>query len=164
MFLKMKIYATILSVYEIFTILFLHSKSTCNEIFTTNFCLDGVSKYFIFCIAVPVIVSLIIMWVNEIRKYFRSRHSFFYRAKSAVQDMASEIKDRVADKVSPQYFERLITAFLIIGLKRYADKNPKVREFLKDVIGLDIFEEDKGGAEREKEKVSTPKKKRQTRS
>lgn len=164
MFLKLKIYVTIFAVYEIFAILFLHSKSTCNDIFTTNFCLDGVSKYFIFCVAIPVVISLIIIWVNETRKYFRNRHSFFYRAKSAVQDMASEIKDRFSSKVSPQYFERLITAILIIGVKRYADKNPKAREFLKEVIGLDIFEEDKGGAEKERERVSTPKKKGQTRS
>lgn len=164
MFLKMKIYATIFAVYEIFAVLFLHSKSTCNDIFTTNFCLDGVSKYFIFCVAVPVVVSLVIMWVGEIRRYILRRHSFFYRARSAVKDIASEIKDRVAEKVSPQYFERLMTAILIIAVKRYADKNPKAKDFIKEIIGLDIFEEDKGGAEKERERVSTPKKKGQTRS
>lgn len=142
MFLKLKIYVTIFAVYEIFAVLFLHSKSMCNDVFTTNFCLDGVSKYFIFCVAVPILVSLFVMWVGEIRKYIRHRHSFLYRAKSAVKDMAYEIKHKVSEKVSPQYLERLIAAFLIIGVKRYADKNPKAKEVLKEIIGLDIFEEE----------------------
>lgn len=154
MFLKMKLCATIFSIYEIFAVLFLHSKSSCNSIFTANFCSDGVEKYFIFCVALPILVGLIIMWIGEIRKYIRHRHSFFYRAKSTVKDFASEIKDKISERVSPQYLERLIVAFLIIGVKRYADKNPKAREVLKDIIGMDIFEEEQ---ETEAEKISKKK-------
>ncbi len=142
MFLKAKIYFTIFSVYEIFAILFLHSKTNCNSIFTNNFCTDSVEKYVIFCVAVPVFVSLVVMWICEIRKLIRRRHSFFFRAKDTVETMASEIKEKVSERLSPQYIERLITAFLIIGVKRFADRNPKTRQVLKDVIGIDIFGED----------------------
>ncbi len=142
MFLKMKIYGTILALYEIFIVLFLHSKTYCNSIFTSGFCMDSVEKYFTFCIAIPVIVFLIFMWIGEIRKYIRRRNSLLYRAKDAVHEVATEIKDRVTETISPQYLEKLITAALLIGVKKYADKNPKARAFLKEVIGFDVLGEE----------------------
>ncbi len=142
MFMKTKIYGTVLAVYEIFAVLFLHFKNSCSSIFTTGFCLDSVAKYFIFCVALPVLVFLIFMWIGEIRKYIRRRHSLLYRAKSAVQDMASEIKYKVTQTVSPQYIEKLIAAMLLMGVKKYADKNPKARELLTEIIGFDIVGDD----------------------
>lgn len=142
MFMKTKIYGTVLAVYEIFAVLFLHFKNSCSSIFTTGFCLDSVAKYFIFCVALPILVFLLFMWIGEIRKYIRRRHSLLYRAKSAVQDMASELKDRVTQTVSPQYIEKLIAAMLLVGVRKYADKNPKAREILTEIIGFDIVGDD----------------------
>lgn len=153
MFLRMKIYGTIFAIYEMFVILFLHSKTYCNSIFTINFCMDGVEKYFTFCVVVPVAVFLVFMWIGEIRKSIRRRHSLLYRAKDAVQEVATEIKEKVTETISPQYLEKLITATLLIGVKKYADKNPKARGFLKEVIGFDVLGESEEEIDLKKKKI-----------
>ncbi len=153
MFLKMKIYITILSLYEIFAILFLHSKTSCNSIFTNGFCTDSIEKYVVFCVAVPVIFALLVMWIGEIRKYIRRRHSLFYKAKNIVQDVATEIKDKVSESVSSKYLEKILATLLILAVKKYADKSPKAREIMKEIIGFDIVDEESS----EEQKIKTNK-------
>ncbi len=158
MFLRLKIYGTIFAIYEIFAVLFLHSKTACNSVFTAGFCMDSVEKYFTFCVAVPAVVFLVFMWVGEIRKYIRRRHSLFYRAKNVVEDVATEIKDKVSEKISPQYLERILAALLLLGAKKYADKNPKAREILKEIIGFDIVGEEEAERVEDSNKKSSSKK------
>ena len=66
MFLKSKIGLTILSLYEIAAVLLLHCPRTCDAMFGAAFCDDHIFKYFVACIAVPLLVFLIAMWIMDI--------------------------------------------------------------------------------------------------
>lgn len=142
MFLKSKICLTVFSLYEIIAIILLHCQRTCDAMFGSMFCDDHVFKYFIVCVAVPVIVFLILMWIMEIINGTRHRHSLFYKARHAVKDMASNIRDKVSENISPADFEKLLTAALVMGLKKYADRNPRARNIINEIMGGDYAEFD----------------------
>lgn len=133
MFLKSKIGLTVLSLYEIAAVLLLHCPNTCNAMFGLSFCADSVLKYFVWCVAVPLLVFLIVMWIMDIILRVRRRRSLFYKAKHAVKHMASNIRDRVSESVSSGDMEKMITAALIIGLKKYSNRNPRARQFLEEI-------------------------------
>lgn len=135
MMLKLKIYFTIFVVYEIVAVMLMHFPRVCDVIAGAGFCDEAVFKYFIACFAVPAIVFLIVMWIMEIVHGVRHRHSFLYKAKSAVRGIVSNVKDKVSETVSTQDLEKLIVAALLVGVKKYADKNPKTRRALQDIIG-----------------------------
>ena len=126
MFLKSKIALTILSLYEIVAILLLHCPNTCNAMFGMSFCADSVLKYFVWCVAIPLLVLLVAMWIMELVESVRRRHSLLYKAKHAVKHMAGGIRDRVARSVSSADMEKMITAALVIGLKKYSSHNPNM--------------------------------------
>lgn len=133
MFLKSKIALTILSLYEIVAILLLHCPNTCNAMFGMSFCADSVLKYFVWCVAIPLLVLLVAMWIMELVESVRRRHSLLYKAKRAVKHMAGGIRDRVARSVSSADMEKMITAALVIGLKKYSDRNPRARRMLNEI-------------------------------
>ena len=133
MFLKSKIALTILSLYEIVAILLLHCPNTCNAMFGMSFCADSVLKYFIWCVAIPLLVLLVAMWIMELVESIRRRHSLLYKAKHAVKHMAGGIRDRVARSVSSADMEKMITAALVIGLKKYSSHNPRARRMLNEM-------------------------------
>ncbi len=135
MFLKSKIGLTIFALYEIIAIMLLHCSRTCDAMFGTMFCDDHVFKYFVVCVAFPLIVFLIVMWIMEIIKKIRRRHSLLYKAKHVVSDMASNLKDRVSENVSVRDVEKMITAALLLGIKKYADKNPRARGIINEIMG-----------------------------
>ena len=133
MFLKSKIALTILSLYEIVAILLLHCPNTCNAMFGMSFCADSVLKYFVWCVAIPLLVLLVAMWIMELVESIRRRHSLLYKAKNAVKHMAGGIRDRVARSVSSADMEKMITAALVIGLKKYSSHNPRARRMLNEM-------------------------------
>ena len=133
MFLKSKIALTILSLYEIVAILLLHCPNTCNAMFGMSFCADSVLKYFVWCVAIPLLVLLVAMWIMELVESVRRRHSLLYKAKHAVKHMAGSIRDRVARSVSSADMEKMITAALVIGLKKYSSHNPRARRMLNEI-------------------------------
>lgn len=134
MFLKSKICLTVLTIYEIVAVILLHCSRTCDAMFGTMFCDDHVFKYFIVCFAVPALLFLILMWIMEIVEHVRRRHSLFYKAKHAVKNMASNIRDRVSESVSSGDMEKMIAAALVIGLKKYSNRNPRARKMLNDIM------------------------------
>lgn len=134
MFLKSKICLTVLTIYEIVAVILLHCSRTCDAMFGTMFCDDHVFKYFIVCFAVPALLFLILMWIMEIVEHVRRRHSLFYKAKHAVKNMASNIRDRVSESVSSGDMEKMIAAALVVGLKKYSNRNPRARKMLNDIM------------------------------
>ncbi len=138
MFLKSKICLTILTVYEILAVILLHCGRTCDAMFGMSFCDDHVFKYFIFCFAIPALVCLIVMWIMEIIYGGRRRRSFMYRAKSAVRDVASSVREHIGDHVSAADMEKLMAAALLLGIKRYVSKHPKHRSAFEDVLGKEF--------------------------
>ncbi len=138
MFLKAKISLTIVSLYEILIVCLLQSQRFCDAMFGVAFCDAKVFKYFIMCFAVPMIVFLIVMWVMEIIDNVRHRHTLFYKATHAVKDIVTNVKDRVSETVSAGDLEKLITAALMVGLKRYADRSPHARKVLDEMNKVDV--------------------------
>ena len=138
MFLKSKIGLTILSIYEIIAILLLHSPRTCTAMFGTTFCADGLLKYFIVCVAVPLLVFLFAFWIMEIIAMHRRHHSLLYKAKRVVKRMASNIRDRVSENISTDDLEKLVSGALLVGLKKYSDRNPRARHVLDEIKNADI--------------------------
>ncbi len=138
MFLKSKIYLTVLTVYEILAVILLHCRRTCDAMFGMSFCDDHVFKYFIFCFAIPAIVGLIVMWIMEIIYGGRRRRSFIYRAKNAVRDVASSVREHIGEHVSAADMEKLMAAALLVGIKRYVSKHPKHRGDFEDVLGKEF--------------------------
>ena len=134
MFLKSKIGLTILSLYEIAAVLLLHCPRTCDAMFGASFCDDHIFKYFIACIVVPLVVFLLVMWIMDIVHRIRRHRSLLYKTRHAVQNMAMNIRDRISEKVSSGDIEKMITAALVIGLKKYSDRNPRARQILGQIF------------------------------
>ena len=134
MFLKSKIGLTILSLYEIAAVLLLHCPRTCDAMFGASFCDDHIFKYFIACIVVPLVVFLLVMWIMDIIHRIRRHRSLLYKTRHAVQNMAMNIRDRISEKVSSGDIEKMITAALVIGLKKYSDRNPRARQILGQIM------------------------------
>lgn len=155
MFLKAKIGLTIASVYEILIVSLMQSQRVCDSMFGMHFCDANVFKYFIMCFAVPMVVFLIVMWIMEIVDGIRHRHTLFYKATHAMKNIAENVKDKVSETVSSGDLEKLITAALMVGLKRYADKSPNARRVLDEMNKTDVEYEEYDDAEEE-----APKRKR----
>lgn len=137
MFLKVKIGLTIISLYEILSVVLMQSQRVCDVMFGTSFCDANVFKYFIICFAVPMIVFLIIMWVSEIIDAVRRRHTLFYKAKHAIKSVADSVRGHVSENVSAADLEKLITAALMAGLNKYVNKNMNVQEDDESVMAYD---------------------------
>lgn len=138
MFLKSKICLTIVSLYEILVVILLQSQRFCDAMFGMHFCDANVFKYFIICFAVPMVVFLIVMWIMEIVDRIRHRHSLFYKATHAMKNIAENVKEKVSENVSAGDLEKLITAALMVGLKRYSDKSPHARKVLDEMNKVDV--------------------------
>lgn len=152
MLLKSKICLTALAVYEMVAVSVLHFQRICDAMFPTPFC-DSWYRYFLFCIIVPLIVLLILMWIREIVRAHR-RRAFFRRAKNTVNGVLSSIRGRVSEHIDPRDMERIITAAVLVGIKQYADRHPNLRKNVNHVmdvasgdVELDIMSSDDTSSE-----------------
>lgn len=135
MFLKTKLCLTILALYEIAAVVLLHIPRTCDAIFCTSLCDDHIFKYFVVCIALPLVILMILMWIRELVHAVRRRRSLAYRAKAAVSDMVSDISHRIKRTISSADMERYLTAALIVGLKKYSARHPGAQDAFGRVFG-----------------------------
>ena len=134
MFLKSKIWLTIFVVYEATVVSLLHFQRTCDSVFTSAFCTSWF-RYFLFCIIVPLIVGLILMWIHEFVRAHRRRR-FIRRAKNTVNGILSSIRGHVSKHMDVADIEKIITAAVLIGIKKYADRHPNLRHNLGNVMDL----------------------------
>ena len=134
MLLKTKICFTVLSVYEILAVSMLHFQRVCDAMFPNVFC-DSWFRYFLFCIVIPLLVFLVIMWIREIVLFHRRRR-FFRRARNAVNGIISSIRDKVSEHVNMQDMEKIITAAVLVGIKKYADYHPGLRHHVNHVMDI----------------------------
>lgn len=137
--LKSKIIFTIFVVYEIIAVVLLHCPRTCDAMFGAMFCDDHVFKYFLICAAVPLIVFLIWMWINEIFVARRRRRSFLHRARDVMTDVAENVATRARktfnlSDVSRQDMDKYLAAAILFGLKKYSDHHPQLRNTVRDII------------------------------
>ena len=100
MLLKSKICLTVLTVYEIVAVCVLHIQRMCDSIFTTTFC-DTWFRYFIFCVALPLLVMLILMWIREIVRTHRRRR-MIRRARQTVNNVLASIRGKISENIDLQ--------------------------------------------------------------
>lgn len=134
MILKLKIYFTVLSIYEILVVTLLHFQMMCHAVLPGTFCADSAFKYFIACFAVPVVIFLIVTWIRELVRSIQRRRSFAYKARAAFVDIVSSLKHTVSESVSPQDIEKYITVAILSGVKKYADRHPGLKQTFENIL------------------------------
>ena len=134
MLIKSKICFTVFAVYEIIAVSAMHFQRVCDSMFGSNFC-DSWFRYFLFCVAVPLLVFLIWMWIHEIVRFHR-RRSFIRRTRNTITSILSSIRGRISEHVNIQDMEKIITAAILVGIKKYADRHPNLRHNVNHVIDI----------------------------
>jgi sensor domain CHASE-containing protein len=134
MLLKSKICFTVLTIYEIVAVSAMHFQRICDAMFPTAFC-DSWFRYFLFCVVVPLLVFLIVMWIREIVRFHR-RRSFIRRARNTVNGILNTIRGKVSEHINMQDMEKIITAAILVGIKKYADHHPNLRRNVNHVIDI----------------------------
>ncbi len=134
MLLKSKICFTVLTIYEIVAVSAMHFQRICDAMFPTAFC-DSWFRYFLFCVVVPLLVFLIMMWIREIVRFHR-RRSFIRRARNTVNGILNTIRGKVSEHINMQDMEKIITAAILVGIKKYADRHPNLRRNVNHVIDI----------------------------
>lgn len=134
MLLKSKVCFTVLAVYEIIAVSALHFKRVCDAMFPTAFC-DSWFRYFLFCVAVPLLVFLIFMWIREIVRT-RRRRRFIRRARNVVNGILASIRGRIAENIDWPHMEKIITAAILVGIKKYADSHPGLRRHVSNIMDV----------------------------
>lgn len=143
--LKYKIGFTVFVLYEILAIILLHFTGSCYGMFGIGFCSDVFFKYFLFCVAIPLIAMLIWMWIHEVIVHNR-RRTLKYKAKHAMAHLASTFKHSFGGHHADfSKMEKYIAAALLIGAKKYADNHPKIKEFWDEIT--ERADEDQYGSE-----------------
>lgn len=134
MLLKSKVCFTVLTIYEIVAVSAMHFQRICDAMFPTAFC-DSWFRYFLFCVVVPLLVFLIVMWIREIVRFHR-RRSFIRRARNTVNGILNTIRGKVSEHINMQDMEKIITAAILVGIKKYADRHPNLRRNVNHVIDI----------------------------
>lgn len=131
---KIKIYTTILLLYEFAIITILQIPNYCMAFFNVDFCLVSF-RYFLMCAVVPVSFGLLVWWMPEISRLFCKK------CQCEVKDDVS-IKGVLKEIVSKQDIERLITAAIVMGVQKFATNHPKTKEAFDGI--LDALEQNSG--------------------
>lgn len=134
MLLKSKVCFTVLAIYEMVAVSILHFQRICDAMFPTAFC-DSWYRYFLFCVIVPLIVGLILMWIREIVRAHR-RRKFFRRARNTVRTVMSTIRGRVSEQIDIRDMEKIVTAAVLVGIKKYADNHPGLRKNVNHIMDI----------------------------
>lgn len=134
MLLKSKICFTVLAVYEMAAVSVLHFQRVCDAMFTIVFC-DSWYRYFLFCIIVPLVIGLVLMWIREIVRAHR-RRKFFRRARNTIRDVMSTIRGKVSQHIDMQDMEKIVTAAVLVGIKKYVDNHPGVRQNINHIMDV----------------------------
>lgn len=134
MLLKSKICFTVLAVYEMVAVSVLHFQRVCDTMFPIAFC-DSWYRYFLFCVIIPLVVGLILMWIREIVRAHR-RRKFFRRARNTVRTVMSTIRGRVSEQIDMHDIEKIVTAAVLVGIKKYADKHPSLRQNVNHIMDV----------------------------
>ena len=134
MLLKSKVCFTVLTVYEIVAVSAMHFQRICDAMFPTAFC-DSWFRYFLFCVVVPLLVFLIVMWIREIVRFHR-RRSFIRHARNTVNGILNTIRGKISEHINMQDMEKIITAAILVGIKKYADRHPNLRRNVNHVIDI----------------------------
>ncbi len=134
MLLKSKICLTALAIYEMAAVSVLHFQRICDAIFSVPFC-NSWYRYFLFCIIVPGLLLLVLMWIREIVRAHR-RRKFIRRAKNTINSVMSTIRGRMSEQIDMRDMEKIVTAAVLVGIKKYADNHPGLRRNVNKIMDV----------------------------
>ena len=126
---KIKIFITVLVLYEFVMLTILQIPNYCVAFFNKNFCAAYNFKYFFMCVMLPALVGLVIWWLPEIARLFCPN-----KCQCDTSSRTTQNKDVDKDELSKQYLEKLITSAIMIGVHKFATSHPKTRETLENII------------------------------
>ena len=133
---KLKIFVTILTLYEFAMLTILQIPRYCGGFFNANFCTNSL-KYFFLCIIVPSMVILFAWWLPEISRVFCGKCQC-----EPHQDKQTSFKE----VISNQEIERFLVALTVAGIQKFIMKHPKTTKTMNDILDALI----KSGAKKNK--------------
>lgn len=127
---KIKIYVTILLLYEFIILTILQMPDWCITVFNLNFC-NMSFAYLLMCVIIPSLFCLLGWWWPEISGLF---------CKKCQCEMPEDkpIRDMLKDIISKQDIEKFITAAVIMGIQKFTATHPKAKETFSNI--LDLFD------------------------
>lgn len=127
---KIKIFITILVLYEFVILTVLQISNYCNAIFNNNFCATDNFKYFLLCVMLPVLVMLFFWWMPDIARPFCKNK---YQCEETHLEQTSNIKES-REIISRDDMERLVTGAIIMGIQKFASMHPKTTKAFNNII------------------------------
>ena len=127
---KIKIFITVLVLYEFVMLTILQIPDYCSGIFNNNFCDTSTFKYFLLCIMLPALFGLFVWWLPDIgRLLCPNRCAIKPEPDPSLKSIFNEI-------ISKQDIEKLITAAIIMGIQKFAKNNPKTTEVFDSILDV----------------------------
>jgi len=125
---KIKIFITILALYEFTILTILQVPEYCYGFFNFSFCSVGF-KYFLMCIMLPSLIGLFIWWVPEILKLFCKKCQCVEPDTKPIQNILNEI-------ISKQDIEKFITTAIVMGIQKFVSTHPKTKETFDNILDV----------------------------
>ena len=127
---KAKVFFTILILYECVAITILQIHRYCVGVFNLNFCEYGAYKYFLICVAFPVLLSVLMWWMPDIVRLFCKKQCMVEKEKTeTIHDVLSQI-------ISSKDIERFITAAIIMGIQKFSKTHPKTQAVFDNIMEM----------------------------
>ncbi len=125
---KIKIFITVLALYEFTMLTILQIPEYCYGVFNFAFCEAGY-KYFLICIMLPALIGLFIWWVPEILRLFCKKCQCEEVEPKTIKDVLHEI-------ISKQDIEKFITTAIIMGIQKFVALHPKQKETFDNILDV----------------------------
>ena len=128
---KIKIFITLLMLYEFVITSVLQIPSFCNTFFNYGFCDVGNFKYFLMCVMLPGLFMLFLWWMPEIAKPF-CKNKCQCEEPHSEQTLHSQKESN--EIISRDDMERLVTGAIIMGIQKFASMHPKTTKAFNNII------------------------------
>ena len=128
---KIKIFITLLFLYEFVITTILQVPGFCNTFFNRGFCDVGNFKYFLMCIMLPGLLILFFWWMPDMARPF-------CKNKCQCDEMHSEQTinpEETHEIISRDDMERLVTGAIVMGIQKFASMHPKTTKAFNNIIG-----------------------------
>ena len=116
---KIKIFVTILLLYEFTLLTILQVPRYCVGVFNANFCAISF-RYFFMCVVVPSLVGLLVWWLPEMSRMFCKK----CECETPTEPVST----------TKQYIEKLVVALAIVAVQKFISRRPKIKKILDDVL------------------------------
>lgn len=127
---KIKIFITVLLLYEFVMLTILQIPDYCVYWFNHNFCETNHFKYFLLCIMLPGVSGLFLWWIPEIARVLcPNKCNVKPASETTIKNIFNEI-------ISKQDIERFITAAIIMGIQKFASTHPKTQETFDNILDV----------------------------